>query len=167
VAVSASDLAPALIALRATVKTNHRRLPAANLFTAAESRSTVLEPDELIEEIEIPAPPAASRQAYYKFRTRNAIDFPIVSLAFCAAMREGRFHDVRMVLGAVAPVPLAARQVELLLEGQLPSETLAQEAASLSVSESQPLARNRLKVEVVKSLVRRAILNCAEVQNAC
>ena len=161
VAVSASDLAPALIALRATVKTTQRRLPAENLFTAAERKTTVLEPDELIEEIEIPAQPPGSHQAYHKFRIRNAIDFPIVGVAFCAEMREGRFHDARVVLGAVAPVPLAAREVEALLEGQAPSEALAQEAASLAVSHAQPLARNRLKVEVVKALVRKAILNAA------
>jgi CO/xanthine dehydrogenase FAD-binding subunit len=161
VAVSASDLAPALIALRATVKTTRRRLPAENLFTTAESKSTILEPDELIEEIEIPAPPPGSHQAYYKFRIRNAIDFPIVGLAFCAEMRDGKCHDARVVLGAVAPVPLAAREVEALLEGQAPSEALAERAASLAVRDAQPLARNRLKVEVVKALVRKAILNAA------
>jgi len=161
VAVSASDLAPALIALRATVKTTRRRLPAESLFTAAENKTTVLEPGELIEEIEVPAPPPGSHQAYHKFRIRNAIDFPIVGLAFCADMRAGRFHDARVVLGAVAPVPLAAREVEALLEGQAPSEALAQEAASLAVANAQPLARNRLKVEVVKALVRKAILNAA------
>lgn len=159
VAVSASDLAPALIALRATVKTTRRRVPAENLFTAAESKATVLEPDELIEEIEIPAMPPASRQAYYKFRIRNAIDFPIVGVAFFAELREGRFHDARVVLGAVAPVPLIAREVGALLEGQSPSEALAEEAANLAVREAQPLARNRFKIEVVKALVRKAVLN--------
>ena len=161
VAVSASDLAPALIALRATVKTTRRRLPAESLFTAAESKTTVLAPDELIEEIEIPAPPPGSHQAYYKFRIRNAIDFPIVGLAFCSEMRDGKFHDARVVLGAVAPVPLAARELEALLEGQAPSEALAEEAALFAVRDAQPLARNRLKVEVVKALVRKAILNAA------
>ena len=161
VAVSASDLAPALIALRATVKTTRRRLPAAELFTAAESKTTVLEMGELIEEIEIPAPPRGSHQAYHKFRIRKAIDFPIVGVAICAEMRDGKFHDARVVLGAVAPVPLAAREVEALLEGQAPSEALAQEAANLAVSKAQPLARNRAKVEVVKALVRKAIVNAA------
>jgi NADPH-dependent glutamate synthase beta subunit-like oxidoreductase/CO/xanthine dehydrogenase FAD-binding subunit len=159
VAVSASDLAPALIALRATVKTTQRRLPAETLFTAAESKTTVLEPDELIEAIEIPEQPPGSHQAYYKFRIRNAIDFPIVSLAFCTEIRDGKFHDARVVLGAVAPVPLAAREVEALLEGKAPSEALAEEAAGLAVRDAQPLARNKLKVEVVKALVRKAILN--------
>lgn len=157
VAVSASDLAPALIALRATVVTTQRRLPAEDLFTAAESGTTVLAADELIREIEIPAPPPGSYQTYRKFRIRNAIDFPIVGVAFCAEMREGRFHDARVVLGAVAPVPLAAREVEALLEGQAPGEALALEAAALAVRDAQPLARNRPKVEVLKALVRRAV----------
>ena len=93
VAVNASDLAPALIALDARVKTTQRTLAAEDLFSAAESKTTVLGPDELIEEIEIPAPPPGSRQRYVKFRIRNAIDFPIVGIAFRATMREGRFHD--------------------------------------------------------------------------
>jgi CO/xanthine dehydrogenase FAD-binding subunit len=56
---------------------------------------------------------------------------------------------------------LAAREVEALLEGRAPSEALADEAARLAVCKAQPLARNRLKVEVVKALVRKAILNAA------
>jgi CO/xanthine dehydrogenase FAD-binding subunit len=157
VAVNASDLAPALIALDAQVKTTRRTLAAGDLFAAAESKTTVLADDELIEEIWIPAPQPESRQCYLKFRIRNAIDFPIVSVAFCATLRDGRFHDARVVLGAVAPVPLRFRAVEELLENQAPGKMLANEAASLAVSNSQPLARNKAKVEIVKALVAKAI----------
>ena len=62
------------------------------------------------------------------------------------------------MLGAVAPVPLRARAVEALLEGQAPSEALAEEAAALAVADAQPLARNRSKVEIVKALVTKAIM---------
>ena len=158
VAVNASDLATALVALDAQVKTTQRTLAIGDLFAAAESKSTVLAADELIEEIAIPAPPAGTRQRYFKFRIRNAIDFPIVGVAFRAAIEDGRFHDVRVVLGAVAPVPLRAHAVEALLEGQAPSAALADEAARLAVVDTQPLARNRAKVEIVKALVRQAIL---------
>jgi len=158
VAVNASDIAPALIALDARVKTTRRTLAAEDLFTAAESRTTVLAPDELIEEIEIPAPPPGSRQHYLKFRTRNAIDFPIVSLAFCAGVRDGRFHGAKVVLGAVAPVPFRVAEVEALVEGREPGEALAAEAGTLAVRNAQPLVRNKLKVEVVKALLRKAIL---------
>jgi CO/xanthine dehydrogenase FAD-binding subunit len=157
VAVNSSDLAPALIALDAEVVTTQRTLAAAELFTAAENKTTVLLEGELITEIRIPTPHPESRQCYLKFRVRNAIDFPIVSVALCATMREGRFHDARLVLGAVAPVPLRVPEVEKLLEGQAPGEILADEAARLAVSNAQPLARNKAKVEIVKALVTRAV----------
>jgi NADPH-dependent glutamate synthase beta subunit-like oxidoreductase/CO/xanthine dehydrogenase FAD-binding subunit len=158
VAVNASDLAPALIALDAQVVTTQRSLAVGDLFAAAESKTTVLAADELIEAIAIPAPPAGSRQRYLKFRIRNAIDFPIVGVAFRAAMTDGKFHDARVVLGAVAPVPLRAVAVEELLEGKAPGAALAQEAAALAVKGAQPLGRNRAKIEIVKALVRQAIL---------
>ena len=157
VAVNASDLATALVALDARVSTTRRTLPVEDLFAAARNRSTVLAEDELITEFWIPAPPPESCQVYLKFRIRNAIDFPIVSVAFLAGMRDGRFHGARLVLGAVAPVPLRAHAVEQLLEDQLPGAELAGEAAALAVSSAQPLARNKAKVEVVKALVSRAI----------
>jgi NADPH-dependent glutamate synthase beta subunit-like oxidoreductase len=157
VAVNASDLAPALMALDAQVKTTRRTLAAEELFAAAENKTTVLADDELIEEIWIPAPQPESRQCYLKFRIRNAIDFPIVSMAFYATLRDGRFHDARVVLGAVAPVPLRVRAVEDLLEDQAPGQRLADEAAKLAVSHAQPLARNKAKIEVVKALITRAI----------
>jgi thioredoxin reductase len=158
VAVNASDLATALVALDAQVKTTRRTLAIGDLFAAAESKSTVLAADELIEEIALPAPPAGTRQRYLKFRIRNAIDFPIVGLAFSATLAGGRFHDARVVLGAVAPIPLRAHAVEALLEGQAPSAALAEEAVALAVRDAQPLARNRAKVEIVKALVTKAVL---------
>ncbi len=158
VAVNASDVATALVALDAQVKTTQRTLAAGDLFAAARSKSTVLGPDELIEEIVIPAPQAGSRQRYLKFRIRNAIDFPIVGVAFRTTMQDGKFHNARVALGAVAPTPLRAHAVEALLEGQAPGEALADQAAALAVGEAQPLARNKAKIEVVKALVRRAIL---------
>jgi thioredoxin reductase len=161
VAVNASDLATALVALDAQVKTTQRTLAAGDLFAAGESKSTVLAADELIEEIAIPAPQTDTQQRYLKFRIRNAIDFPIVGVAFRAMMEDGRFHDAWVVLGAVAPVPLRARAVETLLEGQAPSAALADEAAALAVRDAQPLGRNKAKIEVVKALVRQAILGAA------
>jgi NADPH-dependent glutamate synthase beta subunit-like oxidoreductase len=157
VAVNASDLATALIALDAQVKTTKRTLAAEELFAATKSRTTVLADDELIKEIWIPVPQPESRQSYFKFRIRNAIDFPLVSVAFRTTMRDGRFHDARIVLGAVAPIPLRMHAIEKLLEDQAPGEMLAKEAARLAVIDAQPLARNKAQVEVVKALVNKAI----------
>jgi CO/xanthine dehydrogenase FAD-binding subunit len=50
-----------------------------------------------------------------KFRIRNAIGFPIVSVAFCAT-RETAIPRRQDGAGAVAPVPMRVRAVEKLLE---------------------------------------------------
>ena len=162
VAVNASDLATALVALDAQVKTTQRTLAIGDLFAAAESKSTVLAADELIEEIAIPAPPAGTRQRYLKFRIRNAIDFPIVGLAFRATMEGGRFHDARVVLGAVAPVPLRApTRSRRCWRARRPARRWQMKPPRWRSRDAQPLARNRAKVEIVKALVTKAILSVA------
>jgi CO/xanthine dehydrogenase FAD-binding subunit len=159
VAVNASDLAGVLIALDAEIKTNLRVIPAREFFTTAKNGTTVLGPGEIIHEIWIPEPEPGERQEYLKFRIRNAIDFPIVSLAFRSNFEDGAFRGTRLVLNAVAPVPMELPEVEKLLEGNYPGEELAQQAGLLAVSQSQPLARNKAKVEIVKALVRKAVMS--------
>jgi len=146
-----------LIALDAQVLTTQRTLAAEQLFAAPENSTTVLADDELIKEIWIPAPPPGNRQSYLKFRIRNSIDFPIVSVAFKSTIQDGRFHDSRVVFGAVSPVPVRARLVEDLLEGKASGEKLAIEAANLAVSNAQPLARNNAQIEVLKALINKTI----------
>ncbi|HEX9114686.1 MAG TPA: FAD binding domain-containing protein [Anaerolineae bacterium] len=157
VAVNASDVAPALIALGASVKTTRRSIPVEHLFAAGKKKTTVLEPDELIQEIDVAAPAPGSRQQYLKFRQRNAIDFPIVSVALSCTMDAGAIHNARVVLNAVAPVPLRAEAVEALLEGQHPGDALAKQAGALATARVQPLARNAYKAEIVKALLRKAL----------
>ena len=159
VAVNASDLATALVALEAKVVTTKRRLSAIEMFAAKEMKTTVLENDELIKEIQIPHSNLGSHQRYYKFRIRNAIDFPLVSVAFCTSMKDGKFHEARVVLGAVAPIPLRIQSVEQYLEGREPDTQLAEEAGRIAVQVAQPLARNKAQIQIVKALVARAIQN--------
>ena len=157
-AVSASDLAPALVALGAKIKTNKRSVPAEDFFTVAPMKTTVLDSDELVKEIEIPAPPNKSRQGYLKFRIRNAIDFPIVSLASVLSIERGKLKKAKMVFGAIAPVPLRAREVEAFLVGKSLSEETAAMAGELAVKAIQPLLGNGYKRQVAKGLIRKAIL---------
>jgi NADPH-dependent glutamate synthase beta subunit-like oxidoreductase len=158
VAVNASDLAPALIALGATIKTTKRTVDAESFFAAGPLSTTVLEPGELVTAVQIPAPDPQSRQRYLKFRIRKSIDFPIVSVASVLAMDQGTIRSARIVLGAVAPVPLRAREVEAYLIGRAPTEETAEVAASIAVRGASPLAKNGYKAQIVRALVRRAIL---------
>ena len=86
IAVHPSDIAPALIALNAKVVTDRRTIEAENFFDVKKPGNTVLAADEIITEIQIPAPPAGAKSAFLKFAIRKSIDFPIVN---CAVMVGG------------------------------------------------------------------------------
>jgi xanthine dehydrogenase YagS FAD-binding subunit len=126
-----SDVAAALLALGATLRTNRRELPLADLYrvpTEDDRRSTTLAPGELILELDVPAP---ERSVYLKAMERKRWAFPIVGVA--AARAAG---TTRVALAGVAPVPW-------LLEGSLDDAT--------------PLPRNAYKVDVARALVKRAL----------
>jgi len=131
-AVNASDLAPALVAFAAKIKTTKRILDAEDFFDAGPVRSTVLDVDELVTEIEIPTPKPTTKQTFLKFRIRNSIDFPIVSVASAISMDGDTVADARIVLGAVAPVPLRAREVEGFLKGKVLNDEIAEAAAAVA-----------------------------------
>ncbi len=158
VAVTPSDLAPALLALEAEVVTTRRVIPGRSFFAAGAACSTVLAPDELVTEIRIPLPPAGAVGTYRKFRVRNAIDFPIVGVACQAQLREGKVKAATVALGAVAPVPLRAEVVEAYLASKVITEEVAREAGRLAAAECLPLEQNAYKVRVLEGMVTRTVL---------
>jgi xanthine dehydrogenase YagS FAD-binding subunit len=125
-----SDVAAALLALGATLHTNRRELPLAELYrlpTEDDRMTTTLAEGEVILELDVPAPETS---VYLKAMERKRWAFPIVGVA---AARTG--GETRVALAGVAPIPW-------LLEG--------------SVDAATPLPRNAYKVDVAKALVRRA-----------
>lgn len=158
IAVNASDMAPALMALGAKIKTTKRILSADDFFAADIMKCTILDHDELVEEIEIPAPKTTNRQGYQKFRIRNAIDFPIVSLAYSFDMDGDAIKDANIVLGAVAPIPLRAQATEDFLEGKKLEDETAVAAGKIAVHSAKPLLKNAFKVQVVKALLKKVLV---------
>ncbi|HAZ12365.1 MAG: hypothetical protein A2X86_03925 [Bdellovibrionales bacterium GWA2_49_15] len=154
VAVNASDLAPALVALDAKIRTTKQVISAADFFAMSPN----LDQDEIVKEIEIPKQKKPAKQSYLKFRVRNSIDFPIVSLASLLELNSGQFVSAKMVLGAVAPIPLRIEAVEKFLKGKTASEEVAEEAGEIAVKNAKPLAKNRFKMQIVKALIKKAIL---------
>jgi NADPH-dependent glutamate synthase beta subunit-like oxidoreductase/CO/xanthine dehydrogenase FAD-binding subunit len=157
-AVGPSDLAIALVALEANIVTTRRTLPAPVFFTATASTSTVLEPDELIKEIQIPKPSKHARQSYLKFTLRKPLDFALVSVASILTVKNGICSDVRIVLGAVAPAPLRATAAEAAMKGKPVNEAQAIMAAELALEGAKPLEGNGYKTKIAKTLVKRSIL---------
>lgn len=161
IAVNASDLAPALLALDARVRTTTRTLPAEDFFAAGVMSSTVLESGEVVTGIILPEPPIGTVSGYQKFRIRNAIDFPIVGVATSLTLEDGKITAAKVALGAVAPRPLRARDVEKFLTGRTPDEETADVAGILAVKNAQPLGGNEYKLQLVKALLKKAILAAA------
>jgi len=159
VAVNCSDIAIVLLVLDAKIKTNKRVLNAKDFFIPKLLKSVALDDDELVLEIKIPKNKNFNKSKYKKFRIRKAIDFPIVSVAANIKIKEKKVKDVRITLGAVAPIPLRLREVETFLKGKEIDEKVAKEAADISVKNTIPLMENGYKVQIIKALVRRIIID--------
>jgi len=153
IAVNASDMA-----LGAKIKTTKRILSADDFFAADIMKYTILDHDELVEEIEIPAPKTTNRQGYQKFRIRNAIDFSIVSLAYSFDLDGDAIKDANIVLGAVAPIPLRAQAIEDFLEGKKLEDETAVTAGKIAVQSVKPLLKNAFKVQIVKALLKKVLV---------
>jgi len=154
-AVCPSDTAVALTALDATIVTNQRSIPIGDFF---ELLGNVLNDDEIITEIQVPAPKSQTKQTFIKFALRPTIDFAIVSVAATITTEAGKVSDARIVLGAVAPVPYRATEAEDVLKGKTISESVAETAAAAAVKDAVPLSNNKYKVQIARALVKRAIL---------
>jgi len=159
VAVNASDMAPALIALDAKIKTTQRELSAEEFFSVGPMTTTVLESNELVKEIELPAKKPNGRSAFLKFRIRKSVDFPIVNVAVALDMNANAIRGARIVLGALAPVPLRVKPAENFLKGKELSAETAESAAELAVRGVIALRKNVYKIQVTKALVKRALLS--------
>jgi xanthine dehydrogenase YagS FAD-binding subunit len=153
IAVHISDTAPALIALNAKVVTNKRTIEAENFFDVRMPGNTVLAVDEIIREIQVPAPPAGAKSSFLKMAIRKSIDFPIVN---CAVMAGG--GTARICLNAVAPKPYRAAKAEAAIAGKPINEANAEAAGAAAVADATPLAATKYKVQIAKTLVKRALL---------
>jgi xanthine dehydrogenase YagS FAD-binding subunit len=159
-AVHPSDTAPALVALDAVVKTSKRQINAEDFFEVEVAKTTVLEPDEVVTEIQVPAPPRDSRSCFLKFASRKTIDFPIVNCAVMLSLSGGKVGAARICLNAVYVKPHRALRAEEAIRGREITEDAAETAGQAAVYNAKPVRHNRYMVQVARTLVKRAILGC-------
>jgi xanthine dehydrogenase YagS FAD-binding subunit len=163
VAVGPSDTAVALTALDARLVIagagGIRTLPVPEFYHSLGNR---LAEDEMVREVEIPVRANAGRQVFSKFTLRKPIDFAIVSVAVALTLEGPVCTDCRIVLGAVGPAPVRATAAEAMLIGQPVSPELATLASDVALAGAKPLSGNGYKIEIAKTLVKRAILGEAQ-----
>jgi len=161
-AVCPSDIAVALTALDARITVagpdGERTIPITDLYGTV---GHTLETDEILTEIQIPKLPYNAAQTFIKFRLRESIDFAVVSVASVISATKGICRDGRIVLGGVAPTPCRATDAEELIKGKHLDEKLAEDASEAAVRNAKPLSKNAYKIEIAKTLVKRALLDSA------
>ncbi len=166
----AADSTPALIACSAVAHIvgprGEREVPV-ETFCTAPGRN-VLEPDELLVSLHLPAPPPHTGSRYLRFIPRNEMDIAIVGAGVSLTLTEpgGVIAAARIALAAVAPTPLFAPEAGDSLVGKPPSEEAFAEAAALAQSAVRPISDMRSTAEhrrhLVGVLTRRALRGALE-----
>jgi aerobic carbon-monoxide dehydrogenase medium subunit len=156
-----SDPATLLVALDARFTLvsveGAREIAAGDFFTGL--LETARRPDELLADIQIPAPASHSGIAYERFKTHER---PSASVAVVIQLNDGVAADCRIVVGSVGATPRRMRRAEALLAGAEPSDNLLSEAAEAIRAEVEPtddvFESTDYKRQLAATLGRRAIL---------
>jgi len=162
-----SNAAMGLVALGASfVLQSSRRtrtVPAEQFFTipGKDPRlENAKESDEILTAIHVPAAPEV-RSIYASVKEKAAFDWPLVSTAVALRVDGGVVREARIVLGAVAPVPLRSSAAEQVLLGKRLEDGAIEAVANAAVAGAQPLSENGYKVELLKTLLRRTLRSLA------
>lgn len=167
-ATPSADVAPGLIALNATAKIastdSERTVPLEEFFRGPGQN--VMKPDEILTEITIPKTGPQLVGEYIKFSPRDMMDLAYIGVAVAYNLDGGKkCSGVRIVLGAVAPTPIRAKNSEALLEGRVLTEELAAKIGDEAARESKPISDVRSSADYRRAMVgvmtRRALLNAA------
>lgn len=122
---SASDAAPMLCALDASVRLISRReervIPLAAMYRDDGMEFLAKRHDEILTEILIPGSSSSAhcRSAFWKLRRRHATDFAVASVAAAAWFdAQDIVKRAAIYLGAVSSSPVAVAAASEILEGQ-------------------------------------------------
>ena len=158
-AVTPSDLATALMAVDATMTLHsaarRRDIPAAGLYSGPGEIDFA--DGEMLAVATVGAPAVARVAAFRKLALWEG-DFAMVSAALSAIVApDGRWHDTRVVLGAIAAAPYRMRAAERSLEGGAVNAATVQ-AAVLDELErvAHPLANNAWKIRAAAGVAAHA-----------
>jgi xanthine dehydrogenase YagS FAD-binding subunit len=158
-AVCPSDTAVALAALDGQIRIagpeGERKIAVTEFYNPLGNS---LRRGEMVTGGEVPSVEEESKQVFLKFTLRKPVDFAIVSVASVITIKAGVCTDARIALGAVAAGPIRAKKAEEILVGRTVDEKAAVDAAEAALVGAKPLSMNAYKIEIAKTLVKRAIL---------
>ena len=77
-----------------------------------------------------------------------------IGVAVLATLDESYCRNVRIALGAVAPMPIRARNTERVLEGKEINDGLIEQAAQAAAAESRPITDVRASADYRREMVK-------------
>ncbi|MBW1999831.1 MAG: xanthine dehydrogenase family protein subunit M [Deltaproteobacteria bacterium] len=166
-AVFVADTVPALIALDAKVKIlkkeGERTVPIEGLFGESGHPPNLLDPDEILAEIQIPETPPNSFSVFYKDAPRQVLDFPLVDVAIRITFKDSLdvCEDARIAVGGVTSHPVRSIRAENVLKGREIRDDLIGEVTELVVKDCAPISpiwvSPNQRRETVRHLVRKGL----------
>jgi len=159
IATHPSDMAVAMLALRAEVEINGERRVNVDDFYALPGDTphieTILKPGDVITAVVLPAP-VASRQVYRKVRERASYAFALVSVAAVVRV-SATIEHASLAFGGLAPRPWRNAEVDALLTGKAPSETLFDEAADILLADARGHGHNDFKIPLARRTLKAVL----------
>ncbi len=123
----------------------------------------VLEPNELLVAIQIPAPAANSGTAYLRFIPRNEMDIAVAGVSSSVVLDASgqNFVSARIALASVGPTPILATAAGDSLAGKAVSDDAIAEAGRLASEAATPITDMRGTIRqrhhLVDVLTRRTL----------
>ena len=156
------DLPPVLMALGATLTVvgpkGERKLAVEELFSGYYE--TVLDKDELISEVHVPAQ-GSKKAAYLKVTTGSADDWPALGVAAVIDGDGKAIKSARIVASAATDKATRLKSAEAMLNGKSVSDDLLRQAGDAAAEEAEFIADVRgsvpYKRELMRVYVRRAV----------
>jgi xanthine dehydrogenase YagS FAD-binding subunit len=165
IATYPGDFAVALAAFDAQVDTasprGERTIPLINLHRLPGDTphvETVLDPDELILRIRIPATALGKASTYQKIRDRESYAFAVVSSAVAIVIAGGIVREARIALGGVATKPWRATAAERTLVGQPLTWEAANRAGEVAFADAAPRKASQFKMSLGPKSVAKALM---------
>jgi len=163
------DSMPWLIAVGARVVLRNtaraRSLPMEDLYVAYMKKA--MQPDEIVEAIEVPLPTADLRFRTYKVSRRYDSDISAVCAAFAIRLAGERITDARVAFGGVAATPKRGGETEAALTGRPWNEATARLAAEALAVDYAPIsdmrASDAYRMQTTKNLMQRFFLETRPV----
>jgi xanthine dehydrogenase YagS FAD-binding subunit len=163
--VHPSDTACALVALDAQVEIQgpggKRTVAAEDFHVLPEDdflKETVLDDQEILTAVLLPAPPQGQRSSYRKVRARQSWDFAVAGCALALTFEGDRVRRARIALSGAAPVPWRAQEAEAELKDRPLNADTAAKAAAAAMAKAEPLEHNGYKIELFKGLIEEELL---------